>query len=227
MQQHTDSSDIFRDGCKTIMSILVILTNDCENNCDRLSSDDRFFSNLFRLLVFIEKSSFTNEEKFDTIALTLNLLINLVQNTKHVYKHLMEETMPGNSSLKIYEYLARLFCEQESSAARAESHEENDWMMEDVKDDFDDDDDDEQQHQQTDKTNSNENGTNFNRALQKATGHMENTFVAAFAGVILAAILLRDQTTYAQQIRDLMPQKKFDTMAFILKKFFVDRKSVV
>lgn len=93
-------------------------------------------------------------------------------------------------------------------------------MMEDVNDDFDDDDDNDH-HEHTIQTNSNENGTNFNRALQKATGHMENTFVAAFAGVILAGILLRDQTTYAQQIRELMPQKKFDTMAFILKKFFV------
>lgn len=125
----------------------------------------------------------------------------------------MEENMPGNSSLKIYEYLARLFCDQESSAARAESHEENDWMMEDVNDDF--------AEEESEKKVSNENGANFNRALQKAAGHMENTFVAAFAGVILAVILLRDQTTYAQRIRDLMPQKKFDTMAFILKKFFV------
>jgi len=69
--------------------------------------------------------------------------------------------------------------------------------------------------------NANENGANFNRALQKAAGHMENTFVAAFSGVILAVVLLRDRTTYASQIRALMPQKKFDTMAFILKKFFV------
>ncbi|CAF4170951.1 unnamed protein product, partial [Rotaria sordida] len=106
-----------------------------------------------------------------------------------------------------------LFCEQESSAARAESLEENDWMMEDV----DDDDFDEQSNTKP----TNENGTNFNRALQKATGHMENTFVAAFAGVILAVILLRDRTTYVSQIQELMPQKKFDTMAFILKKFFV------
>jgi len=50
---------------------------------------------------------------------------------------------------------------------------------------------------------------------------MENTFVATFAGVILAVILLRDRATYVSQIRELMPQKKFDTMAFILKKFFV------
>ena len=85
--------------------------------------------------------------------------------------------------------------------------------MEDVNDDFDD--------EESDKKPSNENGANFNRALQKAAGHMENTFVAAFAGVILAVILLRDRTTYAEQIRELMPQKKFDTMAFILKKFFV------
>ena len=90
MQQHSiennsSTCDLFRDGCKTIMSILVILTNDCgkigedrislikifilETNCDRLTSDDRFFSNLFRLLVFIEKSSFTSEDKFDTLAL--------------------------------------------------------------------------------------------------------------------------------------------------------------
>ncbi len=68
---------------------------------------------------------------------------------------------------------------------------------------------------------NNENGANFNRALQKAAGHMENTFVAAFAAVILAVVLLRDRETYASQIRVLMPQKKFDTMAFILKKFFV------
>jgi hypothetical protein len=88
-------------------------------------------------------------------------------------------------------------------------------MMEDVKDDFD-----EQLDIPHSKT-SNENGTTFNRALQKATGHMENTFVAAFSGVILAVILLRDQAKYASQIRELMPQKKFDTMAFILKKFFV------
>jgi hypothetical protein len=85
-------------------------------------------------------------------------------------------------------------------------------MMEDVDDDFD---------EQSDKKSTNENGANFNRALQKAAGHMENTFVAAFAGVILAVILLRDRTTYASQIQELMPQKKFDTMAFILKKFFV------
>lgn len=74
---------------------------------------------------------------------------------------------------------------------------------------------------QNPKNQNNENGANFNRALQKAAGHMENTFVAAFAGVILAVVLLRDRNTYASQIRALMPQKKFDTMAFILKKFFV------
>ncbi len=84
--------------------------------------------------------------------------------------------------------------------------------MEDVNDDFDED---------LEQKSTKENGANFNRALQKAAGHMENTFVAAFAGVILAVILLRDRTTYAAQIRELMPQKKFDTMAFILKKFFV------
>ncbi|CAF3797206.1 unnamed protein product [Rotaria sp. Silwood1] len=181
--------------------------------CDRLISDNRFFSNLFRLLVTIEKSTFSNEDKFDTLALTLNLLINLVQNTKYVYKYLMEENMPDGNPLKIYEYLAKLFCEQESSAARAESLEENDWMMEDVDDDdFD---------EQSNTIPTNENGANFNRALQKAAGHMENTFVAAFAGVILSVILLRDRSTYVSQIQDLMPQKKFDTMAFILKKFFV------
>lgn len=88
--------------------------------------------------------------------------------------------------------------------------------MEDVDDnDFDDDD------RESEKKSSKENGANFNRALQKAAGHMENTFVAAFAGVILAVILLRDRITYADAIRELMPQKKFDTMAFILKKFFV------
>ncbi|CAF5015104.1 unnamed protein product, partial [Rotaria socialis] len=76
--------------------------------CDRLTTDDRFFSNLFRLLVTIEKSSFSNEDKFDTLALTLNLLINLVQNTKDVYKHLMQQNMPGGSSLKIYEYLGKV-----------------------------------------------------------------------------------------------------------------------
>lgn len=85
--------------------------------------------------------------------------------------------------------------------------------MEDVNDDdFDED---------SDKKPTSENGANFNRALQKAAGHMENTFVAAFTGVILAVILLRDRTAYISQIRELMPQKKFDTMAFILKKFFV------
>ena len=74
---------------------------------------------------------------------------------------------------------------------------------------------------QNPKKNNNENGANFNRALQKAAGHMENTFVAAFAGVILAVVVLRDRETYASQIQALMPQNKFDTMAFILKKFFV------
>jgi hypothetical protein len=75
----------------------------------------------------IQQSSLANEDKFDAIALvclsfdsffshhlslsffflqTLNLLINLVQNTKNVYKRLMEDNMPGGSSKKIYEYLA-------------------------------------------------------------------------------------------------------------------------
>lgn len=136
----SDTGDIFRDGCKTIVSILVILTNDCgknlhfhlmisvrcfsETHCDHLTSDDRFFANLFRLLVTMQQSSLANEDKFDTIALVcysfsfvsklqlsfqaLNLLINLVQNTKHVYKRLMEDNMPGGSTKKIYEYLANV-----------------------------------------------------------------------------------------------------------------------
>ena len=101
-------------------------------------------------------------------------------------------------------------------AAKAESQEENDWMMED-----DDNDHLDERLGIKNSKNSNENGANFNRALQKAAGHMENTFVAAFAAVILGVVLLRDRQTYASQIQALMPQKKFDTMAFILKKFFV------
>lgn len=101
-------------------------------------------------------------------------------------------------------------------AAKAESQEENDWMMEDGEGDLD-----ERLGIENPKNANNENGANFNRALQKAAGHMENTFVAAFAGVILAVVLLRDRETYASQIRVLMPQKKFDTMAFILRKFFL------
>lgn len=147
----------------------------------------------------------------------------------------MEDCMPGGSSMKIYEYLAgvshpqkinevrtlslslglQLFCQQESLAAKAESQEENDWMMEDGEDNLD-----ERLGIQNNK-NKNENGANFNRALQKAAGHMENTFAAAFAGVVLGVVLLRDRATYASPIRALMPQTKFDTMAFILKKFFV------
>lgn len=109
----------------------------------------------------------------------------------------------------------KLFCQQESLAAKAESQEENDWMMEEGGDDLD------ERLGINRNKNNHENGASFNRALQKAAGHMENTFVAAFAGVILAVVLLRDRTTYSSQIRALMPQKKFDTMAFILKKFFV------
>lgn len=88
-ETNMNAHNVFRDGCKTIMSILVIVTNDCgnfiikyinsmknfsslENTCDHLTSDERFFSNLFRLLVTIEQSSFSNEEKFDTLALVCN-----------------------------------------------------------------------------------------------------------------------------------------------------------
>jgi hypothetical protein len=88
-------------------------------------------------------------------------------------------------------------------------------MMEDGEDDLD------QRLGIENPKNNNGNGANFNRALQKAAGHMENTFVAAFTGVVLGVILLRDSATYASQIRALMPQQKFDTMAFILKKFFI------
>ena len=86
----SDTCEIFRDGCKTLMSVLVILTNDSgkrslrgmllaelfvlETHCDRLTSDDRFFSNLFRLLVTIQQSSLANEDKFDGIALVCLLI---------------------------------------------------------------------------------------------------------------------------------------------------------
>ena len=86
--------------------------------------------------------------------------------------------------------------------------------MEEAEDDLD-----ERLGIQNPKNPNNENGANYNRALQKAASHMENTFVAAFAGVILSVVLLRDCATYASKIRVLMPQQKFDTMAFILKKF--------
>lgn len=87
--------------------------------------------------------------------------------------------------------------------------------MEEDKDDLD-----ERLGIQNTKNINNENNGNFNRALQKAAGHMENTFVAAFAGIILGVVLLRDHTTYANQIKILLPDKCFDTLAFILKKFF-------
>ena len=109
----------------------------------------------------------------------------------------------------------QIFCSHESLAAKAESQEENDWMMEEEGDDLD-----ERLGIQNTKNINNENNGNFNRALQKAAGHMENTFVAAFAGIILGVVLLRDHVTYAKQIQVLLPDKCFDTLAFILKKFF-------
>lgn len=48
-----------------VFDILSIL----EAHCDRLTSDDRFFSNLFRLLTTIEQSTLTSEDRFDAIAL--------------------------------------------------------------------------------------------------------------------------------------------------------------
>jgi hypothetical protein len=88
-------------------------------------------------------------------------------------------------------------------------------MMEDGEDDLD-----QRLGIQNPKTN-NDNVANFNRALQKAAGHMENTFAAAFAGIILGVVLLRDRTTYVAQIQALMPEKNFNTMVYILKKFFL------
>ena len=83
------------------MSILVILTNDCgrtrcetvctqldidlvcvEANCDRLTTDDRFFSNLFRLLVTIEQSSLTSEDKFDALALVESRLVLVARTSR-------------------------------------------------------------------------------------------------------------------------------------------------
>ena len=52
-----------------ILSSKIQFLHISESNGDRLTSDSRFFTNLFRLLVTIETSSFSNEDKFDTLAL--------------------------------------------------------------------------------------------------------------------------------------------------------------
>ncbi|CAF0739620.1 unnamed protein product [Didymodactylos carnosus] len=202
--------EVFLHGCKTMMSILVILTNESKENCKRLIVDDRFFINLFQLLVIVEKTQ-ASDDRFDVMALALNLLINLVQNSNDIYQRLMDDDMPGitgTNKMKIYQFMAKLFCDNEASAAKAESQEENDWM-EIEQDSFN-----------PELRVTTESRENFNRALQKASHHMEHSFLAAFAGVILSLILLKDKT-HVDRIRELMPLQNFNTMAFILKKFFL------
>ncbi|KAK3588920.1 hypothetical protein CHS0354_023680 [Potamilus streckersoni] len=58
----------------------------------------------------------------------------------------------------------------------------------------------------------------FTKALHKAGKHMENSIVAAYVALLLGC-LIQDNRLYSELVKSFLPDGKFETMVYMLKKF--------
>ena len=68
-------------------------------------------------------------------------------------------------------------------------------------------------------TNTAEGEEQLRKALHKAGKQLEDSCVASYVALLLG-FLIEDNYMYAERVRDYLPDRSFESMVHILKKFY-------
>lgn len=217
-------SNLLSETLSNLMKVVMNLTHD--------SNDDSVGSKVYgnksltwdtTFVCLLQTSLCLPEDKsFDVMTLALGILINLVERSSSNRDRLMTVTVPvngedemGNKTIAI-RALIDLFIRKEDSARLEEAR--TDEIL-DGKPDQTDAGSSEPPSNNTGKTQEDAMEETVKKLLHKAGRHMEDSMVAAYVALLLGYVVMNN-TEYENQVKELLPEKKFTQMIVVLKKFY-------
>ncbi|XP_059351201.1 protein wings apart-like isoform X2 [Daphnia carinata] len=216
--------NLLSETLSNLMKVVMNLTHD--------SNDDSVGSKVYgnksltwntTFVCLLQTSLCLPEDKsFDVMTLALGILINLVERSSSNRDRLMTVTVPANSEDEVgnknvaIRALIDLFVRKEDSARLEEAR--TDEIL-DGKPDQTDAGASEPASNNTGKTQEDAMEETVKKLLHKAGRHMEDSMVAAYVALLLGYVVMKN-TEYENQVKELLPEKKFTQMIVVLKKFY-------
>ncbi|KAL3877828.1 hypothetical protein ACJMK2_035472 [Sinanodonta woodiana] len=231
-----------------ILRVLLNLTHENEFGCTRVGEQSELLDTIF-LCILQSPQYVPVDLRFDMLVLGLGLLINLAEHCDVNRRRMITittrpsyESVDQDRIVPATKALVELFCYREKAAQQLEEQDEPtaqdaspnksgewkesgsgmEWVVNSGK------------KNKNNKASSNSKGLGngaeeingkdlddeetFTKALHKAGKHMENSIVAAYVALLLGC-LIQDNRLYADLVKSFLPDGKFETMVYMLKKF--------
>ncbi|XP_065557022.1 uncharacterized protein LOC136025178 [Artemia franciscana] len=210
----SDVDATIKDVLLNILKFLVNMTHDYKNKSfgsSILGKEPLMFESCL-VVLFVVPPRIPEENRFDLIVMVLSVIINLVENAPENRNRFMKLIAPATEDqflcdpISACQALVRLFFECEMSA-KQEERKTDDILDGKVL------------ITREDSQNTLDPEEMVKQLLHKAGRHMEDTMVAAYIALILGYLMI-NSIEHTNVIREMLPDKNFQNLLTILKKFF-------
>ncbi|XP_041362493.1 LOW QUALITY PROTEIN: wings apart-like protein homolog [Gigantopelta aegis] len=222
-----------------ILRVLLNLTHENELGSTKVGEQDGLLDIIVVCLLTMPKYV-PLEHCFDMYVLGLGLMINMAEHCEVNRRRLMTSvTTIENTSTPIITVLIKLFLQREEAARNLEEDESQcetlggspnksgewheseqgmQWIAKSVEKVKKADDNNRVNRPHNAKDGEDDEEETFLKALHKASKHMENSIIAAYVGLLIGC-LIQDNSDYVEQVRDHLPNRSYEPVIRILKKF--------
>nr|CAG4638252.1 EOG090X017M [Cyclestheria hislopi] len=223
---------------EALCSLMKVVMNLTHDNTDE-SSGSRIFGDRsltwetsLTCLLQIPKC-LPEDKRFDVMTLSLGILINLVERSSSNRERLVTAPVPsdaddifGSSSSSALRALIDLFISKEESARQEEAR--TDAILDGKTNDVSSlspemssfgNVDSSTSSNTAQKTQEDAVEETVKKLLHKAGRHMEDSMVAAYIGLLIGYVVMKNKES-EELVKEMLPDKKFTLMVVVLKKFY-------
>lgn len=230
-----DPGVVFLSCLLSLLKVLLNITHENAYGSSTVGIQEGLISCVLLCVLQIPRC-IPNEKRFDVLVLSLGLMINLVEHCKENRDQIVQaycvgsyETPNDGKKLSALEALVEVFLVRLEAAKKSE--EQADALLTSP----------EEKKEAESKKDGKENTPSLPqplpaedleetlmKALQKAGKNMEHSVIGSYIALLLGCVIQNNQD-YANMLREKMPERKFDIMLEVLKKFlnFVSLTGVV
>uniref|UniRef100_A0A914D0N2 WAPL domain-containing protein n=1 Tax=Acrobeloides nanus TaxID=290746 RepID=A0A914D0N2_9BILA len=235
------ASQNFKDtGLDTICLIARVFTNLSHDNelcCDNLGKTSGFLKLCVSSFTYLSLKNGPKEKHFDVFVMLCGLLVNIIEKCPSNRTRIVDMKIPvydenskTSEEVLSLEAFTKLFLKHESAAKTIDEELDNDLDMEIIPEEGpggnNDDEDDETNgfeengrlvRKDTEMTED-EILQSVQRAMNKASAHMEDSVMASYIGLLLGSLIQKDEVS-AETVKNLMGENKLKPMIEQLQRF--------
>lgn len=212
-----------------ISGILTNLSHENELCSTKLGQMNSFLPLCMSTFTYLAPRFAPDNKRFDLAVLMSSLLVNLVERCNSNRRKVIELTVPVYnvetntvSEQPSLNALAQIFLMHESAARTVDEELDRDLILEDAPNESgteeDSDDDDGRLHRLPAELTEDEMVATVQRAMNKASAHMEDSVVASYTALLVGCLMQQNEESVAE-VKSQMPNGKLTPMVEQLQRF--------